>query len=464
MKLSNAKSSYLLTATLLAVMSLSTATINAACSFSSDWTVTIGLAGSEDARSIRQTSDGGYAFLGSTSSMGGGNDFYLVRIDACGDIVWSNNFGGTSSDLGTSMDVGSDGSFIIAGTVPPLPSNDYVIKTSSSGEYLFGSNFGGSPIHMVLDVTGVGGSGYALVGGAAPTILDPPDVHFIKANSVLGSFWSKTIGGPGSDVAYSVYQTADAGYILAGRTDSYGAGAGDFYLLKLNVIGDSLWANTYGTTGDETAFSVVETSDSGLIVVGSSTPLGGGSSDMFIVRLTSDGTESWRRTVGGASDEVARSVQETDQGDFLVAGWTNSYGAGGHDFYIVKLNATGDTLWTDTKGGVGDDKAYEILTTADGGYIVAGETKSFGAGTKNAYIVKSADCCIGTRGNIDGDPGDNCDISDLTYLISFLFGGGPAPVCFDEADINDSGGIDISDNTYLIDFLFGGGPPPIACH
>ncbi|MDF1544072.1 MAG: hypothetical protein P1R58_03095 [bacterium] len=451
------------TAALLFLISLDATPAGAACSYSSDWTSTIGLSGSETARSIRQTADGGYAFLGSTSSMGGSNDFYLVRLDECGVLVWSKNFGGGSSEFGTSMDIGSSGDFIIAGTADPNLTNDYVIRTSSSGEYLFGNNFGGSIVDMVMDVLDLSGGGCVLVGGAGLLAM-PSDVHFIKANTVLGSFWSKTIGGPGSDIANSICLPRNGGFVMAGRTDSYGAGAGDFYLLKLSAVGDSLWARTYGTAGDEAAFSVIPTADSGFVLVGSGTPSGGGTSDAFILKTDSVGNELWRKSVGGLSDEVARTVQENAQGELLIAGWTNSFGAGGFDFYIIKLNANGDLLWTDTRGGAGDDKAFELQTTSDGGYILAGETSSFGAGTKNAYLVKSADCCLGTRGNIDNDPGDNADISDLTYLIDFLFSGGPAPACFDEADVNGSGGLDISDNTYLISYIFGGGPAPVSCH
>ena len=201
--------------------------------------------------------------------------------------------------------------------------------------------------------------------------------------------WSKTYGGSGGEHAYSVRQTSDGGYIIAGSTYSFGAGKDDFYLVKTDSQGIEEWSKTYGGSGDEEAYSVRQTSDGGYIIAGYAESFGGGERDFYLVKTDSQGIEEWSKTHGGSCDERAYFTQQTSDGGYIIAGYTESFGAGEDDFYLVKTDCQGIVKWSRTYGGFSNERAYSAQQTSDGGYIIAGYTESFGAGNCDFYLVKT---------------------------------------------------------------------------
>ena len=149
------------------------------------------------------------------------------------------------------------------------------------------------------------------------------------------------------------------------------------------------WTRTYGGTNLDEGNSVQQTSDGGYIVAGSTSSFGAGSRDVYLIKADASGDTQWTRTYGGADNDVGQSVQQTSDGGYIVASWTESFGAGVYDVYLIKTNASGDTLWTRTYGGPGDDLGQSVRQTSDGGYIVAGSTASFGAGYDDVYLIKT---------------------------------------------------------------------------
>jgi hypothetical protein len=211
---------------------------------------------------------------------------------------------------------------------------------------------------------------------------------FLIFNCLGQSQFQIAIGGTDKDFAYSMIQTADGGYALAGYTMSFGAGSYDMYILKLNASGSLQWTRTIGGTGDDKAFSVIQTTDGEFVVAGKTFSFGAGSNDMFIVKLDGSGTIQWTTTVGGAGDDIAYSIVQTADGGFTAAGYTLSFGAGTYDIYIAKLDANGTLQWNKTVGGIGGDQAKFIIRTTDGGFAAAGHTASYGAGGIDMYLVK----------------------------------------------------------------------------
>jgi len=212
----------------------------------------------------------------------------------------------------------------------------------------------------------------------------------VKTNSNGDSLWVKTYGGSADEHAYCVRQTADGGYVVVGTTRSFGVGTPTYdniWLVRTDSNGDTLWTRTYGGSSGETAYSVQQTSDGGYIIAGSTYSFGAGQWDFYLVKTNSLGDMMWTRTYGGSSMEWAYSVQLTSDGGYVVAGSTTSFGAGSRDYYLVKTNSNGDTLWTRTYGGSASDEAYAIQQTSDGGFILAGETAS--AGLMDFYLVKT---------------------------------------------------------------------------
>ena len=206
--------------------------------------------------------------------------------------------------------------------------------------------------------------------------------------------WQKSLGGTGGDIALSISQTPDGGFIIAGLSQSNDGdvignhGAADYWIVKLNSFGDTLWTNSLGGSGVDNTESIIITTDSGFAICGSSTSNDGdvtgnhGSFDYWIVKLDNMGDTLWTKSLGGSGADFAYSISQTADGGFIVAGKSNSNDGdvignhGDYDYWIVKLDSMGDTLWTKSFGGSGSDFANFVIQTNDGGFIIAGSSNS----------------------------------------------------------------------------------------
>jgi hypothetical protein len=199
--------------------------------------------------------------------------------------------------------------------------------------------------------------------------------------------WSRPFGGAGSDWATSVQQTQDGGYIITGYTFSYGSGGGDAWLIKTNNVGNKQWDRTFGGGICDWATSMQQTADGGYIIAGYTFSESSGG-DAWLIKTGPDGERQWERTFGGAYRDCAFSVQQTSDSGYVMAGYTESYGSGGGDALIIKTDTDGNKEWEKVLGGKGNDRAYSIQETADGGYIIAGSTSSYGAGADDCWLIK----------------------------------------------------------------------------
>jgi len=196
--------------------------------------------------------------------------------------------------------------------------------------------------------------------------------------------WNKTYGGTKDDYAWALVQTNDGGYALTGSTNSYS----DSWLVKTDANGDIHWNKTYGGTGDDETYALVQTSDGGYALAGLTTSFGVGNMVPWLVKTDATGSMQWNKTYGGTSNDAAYSVVQTSDGGYALAGLTRSFGAGSTDFWLVKTDAAGSMQWNKTYGGTGDDEANALVQTGDGGYALAGYTDSFGAGSRDFWLVK----------------------------------------------------------------------------
>lgn len=197
--------------------------------------------------------------------------------------------------------------------------------------------------------------------------------------------FQKTYGGTGIDQGYFIRQTFDSGYIITGSTQSYGAGGlfDDVYLIRIDENGDTLWTKTYGGEVYSYGYSVEQTSDSGFVITGSTNSFGNGGYDVYLIRTDKDGDTLWTKTYGGTLDDEGFSVRQTADEGFIITGWTLNFGALNHDVYLIKTNANGNLLWTKTFGGSGDDAGKTVQQTNDGGYMVAGYNSA------HFYLIKT---------------------------------------------------------------------------
>jgi uncharacterized delta-60 repeat protein len=359
------------------------------------WTRTYGGGNYDEARSVQQTADGGYIAAGCTYSFGAGAyDFYLLKTDSLGDTLWTRTYGRHDWEWAYSVRQTSDGGYAVAGYTHSLCAGSYdfyLVKTNSQGDTLWTRTYGESGDDVAYSIQQTADGGYVVAGHTSSFGAGSYDFYLVKTDSLGDTVWTRTYGGSNYDYARSVQQTGDGGYIVAGYTMSFGAGTptyANFYLVKTNSEGNALWTHAYGGVYDDRAYSVQQTSEGGYIVAGYTQSFGAGYHDFYLVMTDSLGDTLWTRTYGGSSDEEAYSVQQTSEGGYIVAGYTQSFGAGYHDFYLVKTNSQGDTLWTRTYGGSNYDEAYSVQQTADGGYIVAGYGRSFG-GDGDFYLVKT---------------------------------------------------------------------------
>ncbi|HDN58708.1 MAG TPA: hypothetical protein ENF20_01990, partial [Candidatus Marinimicrobia bacterium] len=302
-----------------------------------EWGKTFGGTDYDRSYSVQQTSDGGYIIAGTTESYGAGNgDFWLVKTDSNGNKQWDKTFGGTNIDGASSVQQTSDGGYILAGY---------------TGSYGAG-NF---------------------------------DFWLVKTDSEGNKEWDRTFGGTSRDEAYSVQQTSDGGYIITGSTE---IGGYDFWLVKTDSNGNKQWNATFGGISWDVAHSVQQTSDGGYILAGNTYSYGAGRSDFWLVKTDSDGNKQWDKTFGGTGRDEAYSVQQTSDGGYIIAGFTESYGAGFTDAWLVKTDSEGNKVWDKTFGGANNDRAHSVQQTSDGGYILAGHTMSYGAGNRDFWLVK----------------------------------------------------------------------------
>ncbi|MFQ5869426.1 MAG: T9SS type A sorting domain-containing protein [Candidatus Zixiibacteriota bacterium] len=357
------------------------------------WTRTYGGSGVDGGYSVQQTSDGGYIIAGYTDSFGAGlQDFYLVKTDSSGDTLWTRTYGGSDHDWARSVQQTSDGGYIIAGYTGSFGAggNDfYLVKTDSSGDTLWTRTYGGSDHDQGLSVQQTSDGGYVIGGMTESFGAGDWDVYLVKTDSSGDTLWTRNYGGSSEDHGYSVQQTSDGGYIIAGLTGSFGAGEFDVYLVKTNSSGDILWARVYGGSDSDYGVSVQQTFDGGYIVAGETRSFGAGYDDVYLVRSGPSGDTLWTRTYGGIDYDHGRSVQQTSDGGYIVAGQTRSFGAGNYNVWLLKTDSSGDTLWTRTYGGSGSDWGWSVQQTSDGGYIIAGGTSSFGAGGADVYLIKT---------------------------------------------------------------------------
>ncbi len=305
---------------------------------------------------VIETSDGGYAITGTKWFGDNGNtDVWLIKTDENGEEIWNNTFGGIYSDYGYSVAQTSDGGYIITGSYDSGLVMNYdlwLIKTDSNGDHewnqTFSGEFTGDDGRYVMQTPD---DGYLVVGTIGRGLNGNADIWLIKTNETGDLEWSQIFDGGHGDYGYCFAPTSDGGYIITGSTYSYGANPGvspDVWLIKTDENGDHLWNQTYGGTDGEQGHCVVETSDGGYIITGQkgiiptastmSIRIWGYKDDVLLIKTDENGNHQWNQTYGEISDHDAGwCVVQTSDGNYIIVGYTESYGAGGQDVWLLKV-------------------------------------------------------------------------------------------------------------------------------
>ena len=310
--------------------------------FAQGWEKTFGDFWDEGGSSVQQTSDGGYIVTGKTNSFdaNGVHDVWLIKIDGNGVEQWNQTFGGTGYDGGCSVQQTSDSGYIICGYITSLIDTTY-------------------------------------------------DVYLVKTDENGDSLWTQTFGGPNLDQGFSVQQTTDGGYIVTGRTNSFGNGYTDVWLIKTDGNGVEQWNQTFGGPGYDGGNSVQQTSDGGYVILGKDYSFGNnGQSDVYLIKTDSNGIEQWNQTYGGLLEDGGSNVQQTTDGGYIIIGSAKSFGNGEYDFYLIKTDGNGVEQWNQTFGGTEYDLGTSVQQTTDGGYIVTGMTRD-STYNEDVWLIKT---------------------------------------------------------------------------
>ncbi|MCC7377167.1 MAG: chitobiase/beta-hexosaminidase C-terminal domain-containing protein [Verrucomicrobiales bacterium] len=340
------------------------------------WDRTLGGTADDDLWALVPSRDGGFVLAGhsfsgadgnKTTPGAGGSDAWIVKLSANGDVAWQRSLGGSGDQYLYGIDATTEGGYILAGTSAQPNAKFWMIKISHDGT----------------------------------------------------REWERTFGGNGDDVATSVQQTSDGGFVLAGIGGSQGGtgdrtspshGQADYWLIKTDAEGNKVWDRSYGGTELDWAYSVRQTREGGYVLAGLSlSGVGGnkatsseGGQDAWIIKVDANGTKMWERTLGGAGEDATHVIRQTSNGEFVVGGYSTSSssgnrqspGYGDRDFWIQRLSESGELLWEDAMGGAGRDQVHSIDVDQNGKVLVGGSSASPAGPRKTAPHFGESDYWI----------------------------------------------------------------------
>jgi hypothetical protein len=373
-----------------------------------------GGSGTDSGRSIEFTSDGGYITAGHTTTNSVGfADLFVVRTDAYGDTLWTKKYGGNGVEAGFTIQKVSDGNYIIAGYSTSYSNGTedaLLMKIDEAGSVIWQKTYGGTYHDRIEAAYQTADGGIIMVGNSNSAPSTSVDVYLIKADAQGNEVWSKRFGGSAYDSGNMVQPTSDGGYIIIGQTMSFGSGAGDYWMIKTDASGNMQWDKTFGGPNIDEGKNIRQTADGGYIITGDTDSYGMGNSDIYLIKTDGSGNVQWSKTFGGTAKDVSKMVEPTPDGGYIIAGITRSFGLVNPDAWIIKTNASGDSTWTRMYGSWDHEHLYAIRPTPDGGYIGVGHSDSYAEEDyEQVYMLK-----------LDGNGNTTVGIEDEPFAVNIM--------------------------------------------
>lgn len=364
---------------------------------SEQWNKTFGGPENDGAAFIQYTLDGGYLIGGYTLSFESGNtDAWLIKVDINGNMQWNKTFGGPNEDEVYSIQQSSDDGYIMVGRTEHsvLNNNLWIISIDEKGNMLWDNSIGGKSDDWAFSTYSTSDGGQAIAGVTTSFGAGSSDVWLIKIDKDGHEQWNKTFGGTNWDEGDSVQQTSEGGYILTGITEAETNPpyqiliGGDAWLIKTDAGGNQQWSKKFGGRNMDWTISIQQTTDGGYVLTGGTNTYGAGGADIWLIKTDEMGKEQWSRTFGGKGYDFGIYVKQTSDSGYIIVGVTESYGAGDSDVWIIKTDFNGVQQWNKTFGGRSYDGGSDVHQTPDGGYLIAGTTESYGAGGSDVWLIK----------------------------------------------------------------------------
>ncbi len=353
------------------------------------WTRTYGGYYQEYGYSVKQTTDGGFITVGSTKTYGnGGYDIWLLKLNENGDTLWTKTYGGQYDEVGYSIITNSDGDYIIAGRKNnySLTYDDFwLLKINPGGDTIWTRSYGGNHNDYARSVQQTSDGGYIIAGTTRSFGQGIPaysNIYLVKTDANGDTIWTRVYGEDGlvDDAAYAVIQTSDNGFLVCGYTGI--STQYDIYLIKTDAAGNIIWKKIYGGTGEDVGTSVLE-NNGAYVVAGSTNSYGPHPSNFYLLKLDMNGDTIWTKVYDGGSDDHCHSAQKTFDGGYIMVGFTYQYDS---DVFLIRTDSMGNVIWSKVYPRMNyGDEANEIQFTSDGGYIIVGYTYYFYSNWARAY-------------------------------------------------------------------------------
>ncbi len=354
------------------------------------WTRTYGGPDHDDGYCVIVTTDSCFAIAAMTESYGEGEwDAYILKTDFNGNLLWETTFGGASLDLANHIKETPDGGFIVSGWTMSFGngvSDGFLLKLDEEGNIEWYQIYDGGGADYLYSVELTDDGGYIAVGYTNWVEEQRADVLVIRTDSLGTPLWVRHYSCSDKSYGRDIIKTEE-GYLIAGSVYSQNEGYNALAML-IDDSGNIVWEQSYGGAGSERVLEVIKLSKGGYALTGRTTTDSYGETDVYLLRIDDAGCPIFERHYGGANYDNGYGIAESQNGGFVIVGYTKSYGAGDFDIYIIRTDWNGDTLWTAVYGGPYYEIGCCIIELGPSSYLIVGSTESFGAGCEDVYLLR----------------------------------------------------------------------------
>ncbi|MFT7251770.1 MAG: hypothetical protein ACI9FW_001514 [Flavobacterium sp.] len=384
------------------------------------WSKSVGGSDFEEIKSVTATQDGGFVVVGNTKSSDGDitdkryglEDIWLSKYDAEGNLLWSKTYGGSQDDLGYSVIENADRTLVVAGysksSDGEVQSNQgmhdfFIFKTDYQGNLIWAKSHGfmsHDHAHKIINTSDggyfvVGYVDYAGIGRSSKGVLHGVgEFYGLKLDANGNKLWDKYFGGTQNDRVFDVVEANDGGFVMVGYSESSNFdvndnhGSYDYWVVKINAIGDLIWKKSYGGSELDQAYGIVKNLNNTYLITGTSNSMDGdislnkGANDVWVINIDDNGALLWEKSFGGSGFDTSNSIRMISNGNFLISGHTRSVDGqitenkGENDFWAFTISPNGKMLWQKTFGGSNFDFSYDAVELKDKGFVIVGQTES----------------------------------------------------------------------------------------